>query len=154
MKMTKAFTMIELIFVIVILGILAAVALPKFAETGELADIAKGRADVATIRAAIVNERQSRLILGDSDYIDKLSSGDVLFTGDTSTDPDRVLLTYGIKAGTGSGDWAKVNDTTYTYKVGGTTTTFTYDPDDNGKFTCVADSTGTDSQKLCAKLVN
>ena len=39
--MKKAFTMIELIFVIVILGILAAVAIPKLAATRHDAMIAK-----------------------------------------------------------------------------------------------------------------
>ena len=57
----KAFTMIELVFVIVVIGILAAIAIPKFAATRDDAQIAKGRSDVAAIRAAIVSERQGRL---------------------------------------------------------------------------------------------
>lgn len=43
------FTMIELIFVIVILGILAAVAIPKLAATRDDASIAKGTSDMATL---------------------------------------------------------------------------------------------------------
>jgi len=43
------FTMIELIFVIVILGILAAVAIPKLAATRDDAKISKGASEVATI---------------------------------------------------------------------------------------------------------
>ena len=39
--MKKAFTMIELVFVIVVIGILAAVALPRFGRTGEDAHVAK-----------------------------------------------------------------------------------------------------------------
>ena len=42
------FTMIELIFVIVILGILAAVAIPKLAATRDDANIAKGATQLAT----------------------------------------------------------------------------------------------------------
>jgi len=42
------FTMIELIFVIVILGILAAVAIPKLAATRDDAKIAKGATELAT----------------------------------------------------------------------------------------------------------
>lgn len=140
MKFSRAFTMIELIFVIVVLGILAGIALPKFGATREIADIAKGRADVATIRTAIANERQTQVIKGNTSYIAKLSSGSTtLFTGDTSVEPDRNLLAYGIKAGTGSGDWAKTSDTEYTFKVGSTTTPFTYEPS-VGTFTCTPDT--------------
>jgi len=42
------FTMIELIFVIVILGILAAVAIPKLAATRDDAKLAAARNDLAT----------------------------------------------------------------------------------------------------------
>jgi general secretion pathway protein G len=61
--------MIELVFVIVVLGILSAVAIPRFSATRTDAQISKARADISSIRSGIVTERQSRLITGDPDFI-------------------------------------------------------------------------------------
>ena len=46
--MRKGFTMIELIFVIVILGVLASVAIPRLAATRDDAEVAKAAANITT----------------------------------------------------------------------------------------------------------
>lgn len=62
--MKRAFSMVELIFVIVIIGILSGIAIPKFAATRDDAVISKGRATVGALRSAISMERQKRILKG------------------------------------------------------------------------------------------
>jgi len=139
-KQKQAFTMIEMVFVIVILGILAAVAIPRFAATRTDAIIAKGRADVASIRSAIVSERQTRFIKGDSKFINKLhSSATSYFDGNGTA--GITLLMYGIKPKDADGHWHGVTtvggNPTYYFKIQGADNTFTYTQAD-GKFECTA----------------
>ena len=64
-KSKKAFTMIELVFVIVVIGILAAVAIPRLSATRDDAVITKNRVLVSSIRNALAMERQKRILRGD-----------------------------------------------------------------------------------------
>ncbi len=57
--------MLELIFVIVVIGILSAIAIPKFAVTRNDALITKARSEVAAMRSAVATERQKRILRGD-----------------------------------------------------------------------------------------
>ncbi len=50
----SGFSMIELVFVIVILGVLAAVAIPRFVATRTDAQIATARSDLSTIQKQVV----------------------------------------------------------------------------------------------------
>ena len=50
----SGFSMIELVFVIVILGVLAAVAVPRFVATRQDAQVATTRSDLASVQKAIV----------------------------------------------------------------------------------------------------
>ena len=71
----KAFTMLELIFVIVVIGILSAIAIPKFAATRGDAIMTKAKTTVASIRSAIATERQKRILRGEFTSITQLGSG-------------------------------------------------------------------------------
>lgn len=128
--------MIELVFVIVILGILAAIAVPKFAATRDDAKIAKTRSTIAAVRSGIVTERQQRLFRGDNSWIEFLDDNTTL------TSP---YFTNVIKYGETDADWAETPVNTYTYSLTGKTAVFTYE-DINGTFDC------TPKTGLCATL--
>ena len=70
----KAFTMVELIFVIVVIGILSAIAIPKLAATRDDAEITKAVSTVGSVRSAIATERQKRILRGDFTAITSLNS--------------------------------------------------------------------------------
>ena len=118
--MKKAFTMIELIFVIVVIGILASVALPRLAANRDDAELTKAKAQVASIRAGIQTARSANLLKGgnmaNGGYPESLDNGSDLFGN---------VLSSGIKAGNGSG-----SNPNYTLNVNGKTATFTYHKSD------------------------
>ena len=128
MKNLKAFTMIELVFVIVVLGILAGIAIPKLAATRDDATIAKMRGDIAAIRSGLSLVRSENMMRG-------VSTWPALEGSDEATLFDGVLQQpiYPMKTG-GKNGWTLVakgsnNATsTYTANVAGKSTTFNYYP--------------------------
>lgn len=148
MKHSNAFTMIELIFVIIVIGILATIAIPRFAGVSEQAVIASGRSDVMSIRTAISTERQKRFMKGDSSYINHLDAaangaqpaGTMIFDNNGTN----KLLTYGITTKNSDGGWIKTNTDKYTYYVSGTSNVFDYNVT-GGTFNCT-------SGTYCSKL--
>lgn len=136
----SAFTLIELIFVIVVLGILASVALPKMGSSMEQAYIAQAQGDVGAIRSTIASVRQRQLVRGINNYITTLSTaGGAVADGTNIFDGNGTLtlLTYPIVA-QAQGGWTKTANLQYTFSIDGTpanTATFTYNPA-NGIFDC------------------
>jgi len=130
MKNLKAFTMIELVFVIVVLGILAGIAVPRLAATRDDATIAKMRGDIAAIRSGLSLVRSENMMRGETKWPGLEANPDVagtLFEG--------VLQQpiYPMKAG-GRNGWTLVTNgnanatSTYRASVAGKSTTFDYYP--------------------------
>ena len=132
----KAFTMLELVFVIVILGILSSVAITKLSVTRDDAIIAKGRNQVHAIRSAISLQRSKNMLRGSLSYPSSLDDAalntehEELFDGNL-TNP---LLEYPIYSKSKDG-WMKVGANSYDFNVMGTSVRFNYNSS-TGKFDC------------------
>ncbi len=136
----KAFTMIELVFVIVVIGILSAIAIPKFAVTRNDAVITKAKNTIAAVRSAISTTRQKNILKG---TFTDLTASDI---SSASNKPFDQLLEYGVKSCTtsGCGGWEMSANTppTFIFHGPGGDVTYKYQ---NKKFECAS------SAAICAK---
>ena len=154
----KAFTMIELVFVIVVLGVLAAIAVPRLAATRDDAIIASGRANILAIRSGIISERQARMFRGDSSYAGELDNNTTVQLNQTGQSLFSVVLAQPYRSAGKSG-WIKTAHAnggataTYTFRVDdqGKDTSFTYTTA-NGFFDCNLTAGTAVQQALCASL--
>lgn len=140
--MKKAFTLIELVFVIVILGILATVAIPKLIVTRDDAEIAKAKSQIAAVRSGIQLKRNEMILSGTQGYPTNLEDGTCCFGGILSTriEERKDDNSYG---------W-KLENNTYSINTNKEQVKFTYSATD-GSFKCTERSssdTGTDKDSL------
>ena len=92
LRNTKGFTLIELLIVVVIIGILAAIAIPKFASTKEKAYIAAMKSDLKNFVTAEEAYFSDQNTYGTYAQVNAAN----LFTSTTS-----VVLATGVAAATG-----------------------------------------------------
>jgi len=139
-KQKSAFTMIELVFAIVIIGILAAVAIPRLAATRDDAYIAKARTVVASVRNALAMERQKRILRGDFKKIIAVGGNDNtvfghFFTSDGDTGVD--VMEYSIASEAGKKNKWSYNSSTKQYIFKSVLGDTAFKVDTHGKFVCV-----------------
>lgn len=146
MKSSPAFTMIELVFVIVVIGILASIAIPRFAATRDDAEISKAIATVGAIRTSLATERQLRTLRGDFTAITSLSNNaatgvvfqDFSYGSDGNATKRSVLESsvLGCANASSKACWVDSGEGTYTYRMPTSgTVVFTLS---NGQFNCPA----------------
>ena len=121
----NAFTMVELVFVIVVIGILSAIAIPKFAATRDDALMTKGLTTLSSVRSSISTQRQKQILRGDFGGITSLrGTGSGVFT--TFNDANgSLVLEYDVESCTRIGCWSTTDGTAYTFITPSRTCTYT-----------------------------
>ena len=142
LKSREAFTMLELVFVIVIIGILAAVAIPRLMFTRDDAIVVKGRSEVAAIRNGISLQKSRNMLRASSSpypaILDKATANSahkrLFFLNDGNTSN---ILDYPIYSKKNAdGHWWKESNTTYDFFITqDKNVSFTYNPT-TGSFDC------------------
>ena len=95
MRSTKGFTLIELLIVVVIIGILAAIAIPKFANTKEKAYVAAMKSDLRNLVTA-----EEAFFSDSSTYTDKIDTTHVRFQNSTGVSVPKIVAGPGYWSAT------------------------------------------------------
>lgn len=118
--MRNAFTMVEIIFVIVVIGILSSVAIPKMVGNTTMAEVANGKQVLGSVRAALEIEAAKRIMSGDRTPITSVSAGGRPFDFISADKNGRKtpILTYPEPSCTNSGCWEIKGNGLYTFHYG------------------------------------
>lgn len=93
MRKQKGFTLVELMVVIAILGVLAALVVPKFTSSTDSAKDAKLKADLRTIDGAIVQYYAANTKYPTTDYVNELKPYIQNWPNDAQSTPAAITYT-------------------------------------------------------------
>lgn len=150
----KAFSVLEIVFVILIIAVISSIAIPKLFSNKLQTNIVKTKSEIALIRKAIKEDYNNQIMKQISnEYIEKLDDTTIdqkdqkLFAGID----DRSLLAYPLISTNLSedeaGKWIKESDSKYEIVLDrDISVVFIYDNSD-GSFECDSD------EKYCMELM-
>lgn len=121
----KGFTLIEVVLLILVLGILAVLALPRYLDLSAEAELTAKDGVVGAVRAGIAMHRAEEMIATGAAgaYPDKLDD----VSNDTACGEGKPCFSNVVIHSVEDARWRKVNDTTYSFSSGTKVTTYRYD---------------------------
>jgi MSHA pilin protein MshA len=119
LRSNAGFTLIELVLVILILGILAVTAIPKFIDLSSNAKTASERGVVGAVRGGIAIVHASNVVAGSNTFPATLDN----FAAPVTASGTNLLFSIVLDPGVDDAGWSKPTATTYKGPAG---TTYTY----------------------------
>ena len=136
--MRRAYTLLELIFIVVILGILSAVAIPRLFVSRSDATISNAKTQLAATRSGISLKYNDNLLQAKPEFPKKLDNAN----------PNKLfenVINIPIKDNGDKNGWHRAGDDKYTFMLDGKVANFKYDKT-TGDFSC------NDQNEICKSL--